>query len=99
MGLGKSIQSIIAALSVSVPAIVGTPDDADNPLDLQTARVASKIASLIGKHNAQKLLWLQGLFTYTTQGLTAAYNYTDEKDSYGTYSEPNYRKDEVDIEG
>lgn len=92
------LESIIAALSVSVPGIIGTPDDADNPLDLQTAKLASKIASLIGKHNDEKLLWLHGLFTYCTQGMTAAYNYTDESDDYGTYLTPRYRNEEIEKE-
>ncbi len=92
------LESIIAALSVSVPPIVGTPDDADNPLDLQTARAASKIADLVGKHNDSKLFWLHGLFTYVTQGLTAAYNYTDENESYGSYTTPKFKNEEIQVE-
>lgn len=92
------LESIIAALSVSVPGIIGTPDDADNPLDLQTAKVASKIADLIGKHNDEKLLWLHGLFTYCTQGMTACYNFTDENEDYGTYLTPNYKNEETEVQ-
>ena len=34
------LESIIAALSVTVPPITCYPDDADNPLDITTARPA-----------------------------------------------------------
>jgi hypothetical protein len=45
------LESIIAALSVTVPPITCYPDDADNPLDLTTAKAGDKIAELIFRHN------------------------------------------------
>ena len=92
------LESIIAALSVSVPGIIGVPDDADNPLDLQTAKAAGRIADLIGRHNDEKLLWLHALFTYCTQGMTCAYNYTRESKEYGTYPEEKYQNTEIEVE-
>lgn len=84
------LESIIAALSVVVPPIKCYPDDADNPLDLQTAKAADKIAELIFRHNDGQLLWLQSLFIYCTEGMVAAYNYTKDSNEYGTYDVPKY---------
>lgn len=88
------LESIIAALSVTVPAIDCAPDDADNALDLETAKAGSKIAELIYKHNDAPLLWLRALFIFCTEGMIAAYNYTKEDEEYGIYKENHY-KDEI----
>ena len=84
------LESIIAALSVLVPPIKCYPDDADNALDLQTAKAGDKIAELIFRHNDGQLLWLQALYIYCTEGMVAAYNYTKDSDEYGTYDVPKY---------
>lgn len=80
------LESIIAALSVTVPAIKCFPDDADNTLDLATAKAGDKIAQLIYRHNNIPLLWLHGLFIWVTEGLVACYSYPVEDKKYGTYS-------------
>ena len=54
------LESIIAALSVTVPPIKCFPDDADNTLDLSTARAGDKISQIIYRHNDVPLLWLHG---------------------------------------
>ena len=92
------LESIIAALSVSIPSVKCYPDDADNTLDLQTAKAGDKIAELISRHNDVSLVWLHGLFIYCTEGLVAAYNYTKEDESYGTYEEPEYEDTEEEVE-
>src|SRR5215468_8187864 len=69
------LESIIAALGVQVPAIDCAPDDADNALDLATAKAGIKISELVYKHNDAPLLWLHALFLYCTEGMVAAYNY------------------------
>ena len=88
------LESIIAALSVTVPTVKCFPDDADDPLDLSTAKAGDKIASLIYKHNDVILLWIHALYIYCTEGLIACYNYPKEDESYGTYEEKEY--EEVD---
>lgn len=85
------LESIIAALSVTVPGIKCYPDDAENDLDLNTAKAGDKIADLIYRHNDVSLLWLHSLFIYCTEGLVAAYNYSDEKEEYGTFIQPKYQ--------
>lgn len=89
------LESIIAALSVSIPVIKAYPDDADNPLDLLTAKASDKIGELISKHNDVILLWLHALFIYCTEGMVACYTYPKEDESYGTYQEDKYEDNEI----
>lgn len=84
------LESIIAALSVTVPPITCYPDDADNPLDITTAKAGDKIAALIFKHNDAPLFWLHALFVFCTEGMTACYTYPHADEKYGTYTENQY---------
>lgn len=84
------LESIIAALSITVPSIKCYPDDADNTLDLATAKAGDKISQLIYRHNDVSLLWLHALFVFSTEGMTACYSYADEDKKYGTYQEKSY---------
>lgn len=86
------LESIIAALSVTVPPVKCYPDDADNPNDLNTAKAGDKIAQLIYRHNDVPLLWLNALYVFCTEGMVAAYNYTKEDESYGTYEQHDYEE-------
>ena len=87
------LESIIAALSITVPSIKCYPDDADNPLDLSTAKAGDKIGELIYRHNDAPLLWLHALFVFCTEGLTACYSYPKADEKYGTYDEPKYEEE------
>lgn len=84
------LESIIAALSVTVPPVKCFPDDADDTLDLATAKAGDKIASLIYRHNNVSLLWLHALFIYCTEGMVACYNYPKSDVKYGTYEDKKY---------
>ncbi len=86
------LESIIAALSVTVPPVTCFPDDADNPLDLATAKAGDKIAELIFRHNDSPLLWLHALFIFCTEGMTACYSYPKEDEKYGTYEDKEYEE-------
>lgn len=92
------LESIIAALSVTVPSIDCFPDDAENALDLATAKAGDKIAELIYKHNDVILLWLHALYIYCTEGMVACYNYTDEDERYGTYEDKKYEESEDSVD-
>jgi hypothetical protein len=81
------LESIIAALSVVVPPIKCYPDDADNTLDLATAKAGDKIAQLIYRHNNVPLVWLHALFVYCTEGMVAGYSYPESNEHFGTYAE------------
>lgn len=84
------LESIIAALSVTVPPVVCYPDDAENPLDMAAAKTGDKIAALIFKHNDAPLFWLHALFIHMTEGMTACYTYACEDEKFGTYDEKKY---------
>lgn len=86
------LESIIAALSVTVPPVTCYPDDADNPLDITTAKAGNKIAELVFKHNDAPLFWLHALFVFCTEGMTACYAYPKEDESYGTYKRNKYEE-------
>jgi len=92
------LESIIAALSVTVPPITCYPDDADNPLDVTTAKAGDKIAELVFRHNNVPLLWIHALFIYVTEGMTAMYTYPKEDKAYGTYDEKQYEETQEDHE-
>jgi len=94
------LESIIAALSITIPSIECIPDDADNALDIDTAKAGDKIADLICKHNDASILWLHALFIMCTEGMVAAHNYTKEDYSFGSYSVPKYEdvEEEHDIQ-
>lgn len=87
------LESIIAALSATIPAIKCFPDDADNPLDLETAKASDKIAELIYRHNDVMLLWLHALYIYCTEGMVACYSYSKSDEKYGIYEEKHLRTD------
>ncbi len=89
------LESIIAALSITVPGIKCFPDDAENPLDAATAKAGDKIALLISRHNNVNLLWLHALYVIATEGMVACYSYPKEDEKYGTYDHKEY-KDETE---
>lgn len=82
------LESIIAALSITVPPVTCYPDDADNNLDVTTAKAGDKIAALLFKHNEANLMWLHSLFIYCTEGMTACYCYPKADKKFGTTEEP-----------
>src|SRR5712664_613438 len=90
------LETIIAALSIQIPAINCVPDDADNPLDLSTAKAGDKISELIYKHNDVMFLWLHALYIYCTEGMIACYSYPKADKEYGTYDKPKYKDEEVE---
>lgn len=90
------LETIIAALSIQIPAINCVPEDAENPLDISTAKAGDKIAELIYKHNDVMFLWLHALYIYCTEGMIACYNYSKEDKEYGTYDKPKFKDEEVD---
>jgi hypothetical protein len=89
------LESLIAALSITIPGIKCYPDDADNPIDLSTAKAGDKIAKLIYRHNDAPLLWLHALFINMTEGMTACYSYPKADEAYGTYKEKEYKDETV----
>src|SRR5215510_4032081 len=85
------LESIIAALSISVPAIACVPDDAEDNLDVATAKAGDKAAKLIYKHNDVVLLWIKALYTLVTEGMVACHNYSKSDEEYGVVETPKYK--------
>lgn len=90
------LETIIAALSIQIPPVECVPDDADNPLDLATAKAGDKIAELVYKHNDVVFLWLHALYVYCTEGMIACYSYPDEDEDYGTYKKSHFKNEEIE---
>lgn len=84
------LESIIAALSILIPPVKCFPDDADNTLDIQTARAGDRASKLIYRHNNAQLLWLHSLFVYCTEGMVACKIKTKKDKSYGEYEVKHY---------
>jgi hypothetical protein len=84
------LESIIAALSITVPGIKCFPEDADNPLDLSTAKAGDRVGQLIYRYNDVPMLWLHALYIMCTEGMVACYSYPKEDESYGTYKVDQY---------
>jgi hypothetical protein len=81
-------ESIIAALSTSLPGVRFSPDDADNPDDIATAKAYGKIANLIHLHNNSNTLFVRALFILFNQSFVALYNYHNTSPEYGTVKTP-----------
>jgi len=88
------LESIIAALSITIPSVRCVPDDADDALDIITAKAGDKIARLIEKHNNVQFLWLHALYIFCTEGLICCYGYPKEDPSYGSYEDKKYSEEE-----
>lgn len=88
------LETIIAALSIQIPAVSCAPDDADNPTDISTAKAGEKIAELIYKHNDVIFYWLHSLYIHCTEGMVACYTYEKEDKEYGEYEQKNYKDEE-----
>lgn len=83
-------ESIVAALSSTLPGIAFIPDDADSVEDMSTARAYSKIERLLRRHNKSGLLFMKAVWIMYKEGLVAGRNYTHESKDYGTYEKENY---------
>jgi len=90
------LESIIAALSINIPSIHCTPDNADNPDDISTAKAGNHIYDLVSKYVNSQLIFIQALYILCTEGMVACYNYSKEDEKYGTYNKPKYENEEIE---
>ena len=84
-------ESIIAALSTSIPTVRFPPDDAEDDNDIQTSKTYDRIADLIQRHNKAKLLLLSALFILWNEGNVCAYHASKTDKEFGTTRIPQYR--------
>src|SRR3970282_320371 len=78
------LESIIAALSVTVPPVKCYPDDAELSIDIETAKAGDKIAELIYRHTDVRLVWLHSLYVYMTEGFVASHVSADLDMEHGS---------------
>ena len=90
-------ESMISAMSQSIPNIEFFPDDADDPADLSAANAKSKLAVIFQKHVSAKLRIIEALFKLYNQGIAASYRYRDADEKYGTHKIRNYSQQTVDV--
>jgi predicted RNA-binding Zn-ribbon protein involved in translation (DUF1610 family) len=81
-------EAIVAALSVTIPAIVFYPDDAENPDHLETAKACRTLSELLIRHNDGTMLFIRMLVIMFNQGTVFGYNYYKEDPKYGTVDRP-----------
>lgn len=83
-------ESIIAALSASIPELQFYPDDADNYSDIMTAKAYSKIEEMIRGHNQADILLTKILFLLYNQGFVAIHNCQVYSEEFGVDIVPDY---------
>jgi len=93
------LETIISALSETVPPVKCLPDNGEDTNDVLTAQNGTRIAELVYNHIDAPLLWMRALWIHSLQGMVAAYNYTDEDKEYGEVSQPKYEDTEEEVEG
>lgn len=81
-------EAIIAALSVATPSVVFFPDNADDPLDIETAEECASIAELIQRHIDAPVLFMKALTIMFNQGTIFAYNYYKRDSKFGQLVKP-----------
>lgn len=81
-------ESIIAALSVEVPATEFAPDDAENPDDLETVEAYTRIAQILEKQNHAALMLIKALTILYNQGVVFGHNTYKTDPSFGIISKP-----------
>jgi len=83
-------ESMIAAMSASVPSVWFFPEDADNPDDIARAKAETKISEKVQYDNDANILFIRIFYLMFTQGLVGLYNYHHASDEYGIVRRPVY---------
>ena len=89
-------ESIISALSQSIPSYEFFPDDADSTDDLTASQAKNHLAVIYQKHIKAKLQFIDALFKIYNQGIVFAYRYRHAEESYGTHQVKRYKREEVE---
>lgn len=90
-------ESIVAALSVTIPSVLFHPDDADNPDDVESAKVYKSIVELLELHNNAPMLFIRALVILFNQGTIFGYNYYHRDPKYGMIEKPRVEFKDIDI--
>jgi len=81
-------ESIIAAISASLPYVRFYPRDADEYKDIIAAAAQSKASEFIQKANEAPILFLHMFWILYTSSFAATYTYYEESDEFGTVKVP-----------
>src|SRR5207244_4757592 len=90
-------ESIVAALTQSVPRIEFFPDDADSADDISSAKSKTDIGVLIQRHNNVKQILMEIAQTEFNQGDVAIYRYRRQDKKYGIKKVNNYGPGKVSV--
>ena len=91
-------EAIVAALTVTVPAVLFTPDDAESPDDLETAKAYGNIVKLLQSHNNGPFLFIKTIVNFFKAGTVFGYNYYHKDPKYGTISRPKIEEQDVQVD-
>ncbi len=80
-------ESIISALAAGIPATKFFPENADNVIDIVTAKAFSKIVKKIEKENDASILFVKALYTLWISHFVAVYNYAHQNPKFGFVTE------------
>lgn len=81
-------ESFISALSASLPNAVYTPDDADNPDDISTAKAYQKGTQLIQLKEEAPLKYIKLLYHLYNHGIGFVYSTLEQDKKYGMKKTP-----------
>ncbi len=90
-------ESIIAALTVSVPNVTFFPKDADNADDCDTAEGYTNAGIIIQKHNDAKLLFIRIITQLFNSGTVFSYSYAKQDRTFGMFTQTAQRQEQIDI--
>lgn len=92
-------EAFIAALSASLPSPVYTPDDAENPDDISTAKAYRKLSELLSIRNEAPTKFIKILYHLYNHGVAFTYSIYHRDKRFGSIKSPivEYKQVEKDI--
>ena len=90
-------ESIVGALTTTLPRNKYYPADADSIDDINTAKAYVSIERKISRDNEMKTKIVQMIVNLLTGGFFAAYNYSHSSHKYGTHFQQNFEDQEFKI--
>jgi len=91
-------EAIIAAMTIDIPTVIFTPDNAENADDIRTAQNYTNASLLIQKHNQAPMMFAKAVYLLWTQGFLAGYNYLHESYEYGSVDRDKWGEREIEYE-
>jgi len=83
-------ETMVAAISSTLPQLVFEPCDPENPDDLMAAKAFPKLKKKIERDNEASLLLSRAAFIRFNEHFVAYYNYIEHNENYGQVKKPIY---------